>query len=83
MLNSLSGRLATVTAYYDEISWGNWQLQGASFGPYTVPKPANCNLDTIGNLARQAASDNGVAIDGYDHVGVTLPGNITLPSIPR
>jgi hypothetical protein len=68
-------RLTTVAAYYDEVSYGNWKVEGDSFGPYTVAKPANCNLDTIGNLARQAAIDNGVSINDYEHVGVTLPSN--------
>lgn len=67
--------LARVHDYYKEISYGSWTVQIDVFGPYAVPKPADCSLDTIGNLARQAAKGAGVAIDGYDHVGITLPDN--------
>lgn len=67
--------LASVHDYYKEISYGSWTVQTDVFGPFTVPKPADCSLDTIGKLGRQAAKDKGVAIDGYDHVGVTVPQN--------
>ena len=67
--------LATVRGYYQELSYGIWNIESDVFGPYTVARPADCNLDTIGELARQAARSAGVAIDQYAHVGVTLPDN--------
>lgn len=63
-------RLATVRAYYQELSYGIWNVEGDVLGPFTVARPANCELDTIGNLARAT-----VDVSGYDHVAITLPRN--------
>lgn len=69
------GYLDTVRAYYRELSYGTFTVEGDVFGPYRVPRPANCTLQTIGALARQTAAAQGVAIDTYDHVGITLPAD--------
>ncbi len=63
-------RLATVRAYYQELSYGIWNIEGDVLGPFTVARPADCDLDTIGKVARAA-----VDVSGYDHVAITLPRN--------
>jgi M6 family metalloprotease-like protein/MYXO-CTERM domain-containing protein len=68
-------RIDEVRRYYQEISYGIWNLGGDVHGPYTVPRPADCGLGTIESLARSAASGAGVNLDDYDNVGVTLPSN--------
>jgi MYXO-CTERM domain-containing protein len=67
------GYLDTVRNYYRELSYGTFTVDADVFGPYRVPRPASCSLETIGALARQTAAARGVAIDTYDHVGITLP----------
>jgi MYXO-CTERM domain-containing protein len=71
----VQGYLDTVRAYYLELSYGTFTVEGDVFGPYTVPRPGDCSLETIGELARNTARNAGVAIDGYEHVGITLPGD--------
>ncbi len=68
-------RMSEVRAYYQEISYGMLDIESAVFGPYQVPKPTSCDIDTIENLARTAARNQGVAIDSFDHVATTLPSN--------
>ncbi len=68
-------RMTTVRAYYQELSYGNWNIEADVFGPFQVAKPVDCNLDRIGDLAREAAGASGVDIGAYAHVGVTLPDN--------
>jgi hypothetical protein len=65
-----AARMATVRAYYQELSYGIWNIESEVLGPFTVARPASCDLDTIGNLARAT-----VDLSGFDHVAVTLPGN--------
>ncbi|WP_224367812.1 RICIN domain-containing protein [Hyalangium versicolor] len=68
-------RLDTVTAYYKEISYGIWNVQGDALAPLSLPKPANCNLDTISNAARAAAQSQGINLSVYAHVGFVIPTN--------
>ncbi|MET0402618.1 MAG: RICIN domain-containing protein [Cystobacter sp.] len=68
-------RLTTVAAYYKEISYGTWTVQGDALAPLNMAKPANCNLDTINNTARAAARSAGVNLDTYDHVAFVIPKN--------
>lgn len=71
----VQGYLDTVHDYYMELSYGTWDVHGDVFGPYSVPRPGDCSLETIGALARAQAAAHGVDIDSYDHVGITLPGD--------
>ena len=68
-------RLSTVAAYYKEISYGAWTVQGDALAPLNLAKPANCNLDTIANAARAAASSQGINLSVYAHVGFVIPNN--------
>ncbi|QRO00596.1 RICIN domain-containing protein [Archangium violaceum] len=68
-------RLDTVSAYYKELSYGAWTVQGDALAPLSMPKPANCNLDTISNAARAAASSAGLNLSVYTHVGFVIPNN--------
>jgi hypothetical protein len=68
-------RLTTVAAYYKEISYGTWTVQGDALSPLSLAKPANCNLDTINNSARAAAKSQGINLDVYDHVAFVIPNN--------
>jgi hypothetical protein len=68
-------RLSTVAAYYKEISYGTWTVQGDALAPLSMAKPANCNLDTISNAARAAASSQGINLSVYTHVGFVIPNN--------
>jgi hypothetical protein len=65
-----AARMATVRAYYQEISYGLWNIESEVFGPYVVERPGDCSLDTIGALARQQAD-----LATFDHVAITLPAN--------
>lgn len=65
-----AARMATVRGYYQELSYGIWNIESDVFGPYTVARPANCSLDTIGALARAQAD-----LSAYHHVAITLPAN--------
>lgn len=69
------GYADTVRSYYRELSYGTFTVDSDVFGPYHVPRPADCSLETVGALARQQATAHGVAIDAFDHVGITLPAN--------
>ncbi|HUQ08118.1 MAG TPA: M12 family metallo-peptidase [Kofleriaceae bacterium] len=71
--DEVRGYLTTVRNYYRELSYGTFTVDADVFGPYRVPRPADCSLETIGALARQTATARGVAIGTYDHVGITLP----------
>lgn len=71
-------RLDTVTAYYKEISYGIWNIQGDALAPLNMPRPANCNLDTISNAARAAAQSQGINLGVYAHVGFVIPTNSGL-----
>jgi hypothetical protein len=72
---SVEGYLSTVRAYYQELSYGIWNIEFQAFGPFEVARPTDCELDRIGNLARNAASNAGVSLTAFDHVAVTLPSN--------
>jgi MYXO-CTERM domain-containing protein len=72
---SVESILAEVREYYLELSYGSWTVDYDVFGPYSVTKPGNCDLDTITDLARDAAAAQGVPIDTFVHIGVTLPDN--------
>jgi len=74
-VSGVQGYLAEVRDYYLELSYGSWTVDYEVFGPYSVPKPGTCDLDTITALARDAAAAHGVPIDQFVHVGVTLPDN--------
>lgn len=65
-----AARMATVRAYYQELSYGIWNIEGDVFGPFSVARPADCDLGRIGDLARET-----VDVSTYHHVAVTLPGN--------
>ncbi|MDC0712355.1 RICIN domain-containing protein [Stigmatella sp. ncwal1] len=71
-------RLATVRSYYQEISYGIWNVQGDALAPLSLARPANCNLDTINNAARAAAKSQGINLDVYAHVGFVIPTNSGL-----
>ncbi|EPX58876.1 secreted glycosyl hydrolase [Cystobacter fuscus DSM 2262] len=71
-------RLDTVTAYYKEISYGIWNVQGDALAPLNMARPANCNLDTISNAARAAAQSQGINLSAYAHVGFVIPNNSGL-----
>ncbi|WP_245814904.1 RICIN domain-containing protein [Cystobacter ferrugineus] len=71
-------RLDTVTAYYKEISYGIWNIQGDALAPLNMARPANCNLDTISNAARAAAQSQGINLNVYAHVGFVIPNNSGL-----
>lgn len=68
-------RLDTVRAYYKEISYGAWTVQGDALSALSLAKPANCNLDTISNSARAAAKAQGLDLSVYTHVGFVIPNN--------
>ena len=68
-------RLDTVSAYYKELSYGAWTVQGDALAPLNLAKPANCNLDTIANAARAAAKAAGRDLSVYAHVGFVIPNN--------
>lgn len=74
-LETAKTRLETVRSYYEEISYGIWNIEGDAFGPFQIPKPANCNLDTIASAGRQVAKAQGIAIDTYQHLAFALPAN--------
>ena len=65
-----AARMATVRAYYQELSYGIWNIESEVFGPFTIARPPDCDLGRIGDLARET-----VDVAGFDHVAVTLPGN--------
>jgi hypothetical protein len=68
-------RLTTVHDYYQELSYGIWNVEGNVFGPLQIPRPPDCDLGRIGDLARGAAAAAGISLAGFDHVAVTLPSN--------
>ncbi|MET0404425.1 MAG: RICIN domain-containing protein [Cystobacter sp.] len=68
-------RLDTVSAYYKELSYGAWTVQGDALAALNLAKPANCNLDTIANAARAAAKAAGRDLSVYAHVGFVIPNN--------
>jgi hypothetical protein len=71
-------RLDTVNAYYKEISYGIWNVQGDALAPLSMSKPANCDLGTINDSARAAAKSQGINLDVYAHVGFVIPTNSGL-----
>jgi M6 family metalloprotease-like protein/MYXO-CTERM domain-containing protein len=71
-------RLQTVHDYYEEISYGGWDVQGDALNPINLPQPANCNLDTIANAGRAAAQSQGVDLSVYDHVAFVIPEGTSL-----
>ncbi|MFT3927772.1 MAG: hypothetical protein QM778_34915 [Myxococcales bacterium] len=66
--------LAQVHDYYLEMSYGSWTMDTDVLGPYLVDAPSQCDLDTLGTLAKATARAQGVDIDQYDHVGVKIAG---------
>ncbi len=68
-------RLQKVKDYYLEISYGNWIVDGSAFGTYSIPQPANCDMETVAELGRQAAEDANVDLSEYQHVGYIVPEN--------
>lgn len=73
--NTAEQRLQTVRDYYDELSWGNWQVEGEAFGPLTIPQPTDCGMETIRNAGLQAAQAAGISLSQFDHVGFIIPPN--------
>jgi M6 family metalloprotease-like protein len=71
-------RLSTVQAYYKELSYGTWTVQGTALSALNMARPANCDLDTINNSARAAAKSQGINLDVYDHVAFVIPNNSGL-----
>ncbi|HEY6557009.1 MAG TPA: beta/gamma crystallin-related protein [Polyangiaceae bacterium] len=74
----LTGRLAEVRRYYQEISYGQWNVEGAVFGPVTMPRPANCELRTIRDAGRVAAQAEHIPVDSFDHLSFVLPEDTGL-----
>ncbi len=68
-------RLNTVRSYYQEISYGVWNVSGDAFGPLTIAKPSTCDLSTINSMGRQAMTNAGIAVGDYQHIGFVMPGN--------
>ncbi|ATB42673.1 secreted glycosyl hydrolase [Cystobacter fuscus] len=68
-------RLDTVAAYYKEISYGSWTVQGDALAPLNMPKPTSCALDVINSSARAAAKSQGINLDVYAHVAFVIPNN--------
>ncbi|WP_395805465.1 RICIN domain-containing protein [Archangium minus] len=73
--NTARQRLDTVRAYYREISYGIWNVEGDALAPLSLPRPANCDLGTISNAARAAAQSQGINLSVYAHVGFVIPNN--------
>ncbi len=73
--NQARQQLDETRRYYQELSYGILDVKTDVFGPISVPKPSNCNISNIESIGRQAARNQGINIDSYDHVGFTLPSN--------
>jgi MYXO-CTERM domain-containing protein len=70
--DELKKDLGTVKDYYLEMSYGTWTMSSDVFGPFNVDAPAQCDLDTLGNLGKATLKAQGVDIDSYDHIGVKI-----------
>jgi hypothetical protein len=64
----------SVSAYYDENSWGQLALTGDVFGWYTIPDTnENCATSTWAVSANAAAAAAGVDLSGYDNFVYAFP----------
>jgi hypothetical protein len=74
----LTARLGEVRRYYQEISYGQWNVESTVFGPVTVPRLTNCQLSTVRDAGRVAARAAGIPIDNFDHLMFVLPRDTGL-----
>jgi hypothetical protein len=64
----------SVNAYYQDVSYGQLSLQGAVFGPYTIPSSnIGCDWRTWGTQAREAAIGAGAALSSYQYTVYAFP----------
>lgn len=71
-LSELQARAATMKAYYQEISYGTWNVNTTVLGPVEIAKPSSCGSGSW-NAIRQAIQGQGVSLASYQHVGLVMP----------
>jgi hypothetical protein len=67
--------LDSPAAFYRDNSYGDWELEGDVFGPYTVPI-ANCQESNLWNIAadaKAAAAADGIDPSKYDNFMYFMP----------
>jgi MYXO-CTERM domain-containing protein len=61
-------------SFYRENTYGNWNIEGDAFGPYTVDvSSCGSRYTQIATAAREAAKTAGVDIDSYNQVAYYVP----------
>ncbi len=64
----------SVNAYYQDASYGQLSLQGAVFGPYTIPSAnTGCDWRTWGTQARNTAIAAGAPLSTYQYTVYAFP----------
>jgi fibronectin type 3 domain-containing protein len=65
----------SVANYYNEVSWGQLQLSGQTFGWYTIPATSQtCDPGTWATQADQAAQAAGIDLSTFDYKTYVYPG---------
>jgi hypothetical protein len=80
----------SVSDFYQENSYGQMWLSGDVFGWFTLPlDPTGCPTMDIALAAKQAATDSGIDLSGYDrlvyafpNIGCSWSGEATVGGMP-